>query len=96
MASSQNPNVVQRLSWPELCQSDEFAGRWVALDQVRYDPATSEPLEGEIVDVDDDLAELCGRLRARNRSSCRILHCDPSAYRMPESVRPSSPPPAWH
>lgn len=80
------------MSWDEMCQSEEYAGRWVALDRVRFDPATSQPLEGEVVDVDDDLAELCSRLRAADRTSCSILHCD--AQGTADLVRPSSPPPA--
>ena len=26
-----------RMSWPQIRQSDEYRGRWVALDNCRYD-----------------------------------------------------------
>ena len=64
------------MAWGELCRSDEFRGRWVALDNVRYDPVTSQPIEGEVVDADEDLADLCARMRSTDRTACAILHCD--------------------
>ena len=33
-------------------------------------------MEGDIVDTDEDLAELCGRLHEASRSKCIILYCD--------------------
>jgi hypothetical protein len=69
-----------RVAWRELCRSEEFRGRWVALDGVRYDPVTSQPIEGEVVDVDDDLADLCARMRSTDRTACAILHCDDAPY----------------
>jgi hypothetical protein len=35
-----------------------------------------QPVEGDVVDADEDLADLCGRLREAQRSSCAILFCD--------------------
>jgi hypothetical protein len=35
-----------------------------------------QPIEGDVVDADADIAELCGRLRESQRSSCAILFCD--------------------
>jgi hypothetical protein len=68
-----------RLRWSELCRCDEYRGRWVALDECRYDEATGEAAEGAVVDVDDDLVELCARIRASERKNCAILFCgDPS------------------
>jgi hypothetical protein len=49
---------------------------WVALDACRYDPTTRQPVEGDVVDADEDLAELCARMRETGRSSCTILLCD--------------------
>lgn len=64
-----------RMSWDEMRRSTELLGRWVALDNIRFAPGGSEPLEADLVDVDDDLAELCSRIREGARTSCRILHC---------------------
>jgi hypothetical protein len=64
-----------RLRWAELCRCDEFRGRWVALDGCRYDEATGQAAEGSVVDVDDDLVELCARIRASERKNCAILFC---------------------
>ncbi len=35
-----------------------------------------QPVEGDVVDSDADLADLCGRLREGQRSSCAILFCE--------------------
>jgi hypothetical protein len=61
--------------WPEICRSEHYRGRWIALDNVRFDPVTSQPLEADVVDVDDDIADLCSRMRAADRTSCAIVHC---------------------
>lgn len=65
-----------RMTWSEICSRAEFRGRWIALDGVRYDEATARPAEGTVVDSDDDLAELCSRIRRDNRRCCAILFCD--------------------
>jgi hypothetical protein len=78
------------MAWRELCQSDEYRGRWVALDNVRYDPVTSQPIEGEVVDTDEDLADLCARMRSTDRTACAILHCEADeTFRPIPSRRPS-------
>jgi hypothetical protein len=64
------------MTWDEICASREFRGRWVALDGVRYDEVTARPTEGSVVDSDDDLAELCGRVRSSDRHGCAILYCE--------------------
>ena len=77
------------LSWIELCRSAKFAGMWVALDSCRFDPDTRQPLEGDVVDADADLALLCGRMRETGRSNCAILFCDDEVFveeRGPTSV----------
>lgn len=61
----------------------------MALDNVRYDPATAQPLEGEVVDADEDLGDLCTRMREADRTSCAILHCEEEAT-VPMSLRPLS------
>jgi hypothetical protein len=64
------------MTWSQICSNGEFRGRWVALDGVRYDEATSRPVEGTVIDADDDLAELCNRIRKANLQHCAILFCE--------------------
>lgn len=82
--------MATRLPWPEICRSEQYRGRWVALDNVRYDPATAQPLEGEVVDADVNLGDLCTRMREADRTSCAILHCEE------EAPLPMSPRPLYH
>lgn len=79
-----------RMTWPELCRSEEFKGMWVALDNCRYDKATLQPVEGDVVDTDTELADLCSRLREAGRGSCAILFCEADV--LVETRRPSRPP----
>ncbi len=65
-----------RMTWPELRQSPQLRGRWVALDNCRYDEESLQPIEGDVVDADEDLAELCGRMRQAGRGSCAIFFCE--------------------
>lgn len=67
------------MTWPEICQSEHLHGLWVALDQCRYDQTTMEPIEGEFVDADADLASLCSRMRETGRGSCAIRFCSEDA-----------------
>ncbi len=76
-----------KMAWPEICGSEQYRGRWVALDNVRYEPGTSQPLEGEVVDADDDLGDLCARMRASDRTACAILHCDDEPVTPPPYLR---------
>lgn len=82
--------MTTRMTWPELCTAEHFKGLWVALDNCRYDASTLQPLEGDVVDSDQELAELCGRLREAGRSSCAILFCEDEVQI--ESRRPSQIP----
>lgn len=68
--------IGERLSWDQIRGVDLFRGRWVALDACRYDEATGRATEGEVVDIDDDLAELCQRVRSSQRRHCAIVFCD--------------------
>ncbi len=76
-----------RMTWSEVCRSDRFRGRWVALDNVRYATGGTAPVEADVVDADEDLAELCSRMRASDRTSCAILFCEeplpPTSVRRP-------------
>lgn len=67
----------RRRLWTELCQDDELRGRWVALEQARYDGPT--PIDGEVVDFDDDLGNLCARVQNADYGPCAILFCDDKA-----------------
>jgi hypothetical protein len=80
---------MERMSWAEICSHDEFRGRWVALDSCRYDEHTGRATEGAVVDADDDLAELCTRIRESDWKNCAILFC---AETERELSRPSHPP----
>lgn len=65
--------ATHRLRWDEICSLDEFRGRWVALDECRYDEETGRATEGAVVDADDDLVALCARIRESERTNCAIL-----------------------
>jgi hypothetical protein len=70
----------QRWTWSEICTVGSYRGHWVALDACRYDQQdASVPVEGELVDHDENLPELCRRLRERSRSHCAILFCEEPA-----------------
>jgi hypothetical protein len=60
--------------WADLCKDGAYRGRWVALEGVRYD--SGAPMEGVVVDADDDLATLCTRVQASDYAGCAILFCD--------------------
>lgn len=79
-----------RLTWPEIRDSDDYRGRWVALDQCTYDTRTSEPVEGTVVDSDEDLVELCSRMQESDSRHCAILFCGGVAERTPTPVPPRS------
>lgn len=64
------------MTWPQICRTDEFKGLWVALDNCRYDQMTMRPIEGDVVDSDEELSALCSRMREAGRGSCSILYCD--------------------
>ncbi len=64
-----------RQTWPEIRQIEEYQGRWVALDHCRYDSRTAQPVEGSVVDSDEDLAELCTRIKQKEGRHCAILFC---------------------
>jgi len=84
-----------RLTWPQICRSDEYKGRWVALDACKYDPRTAQPAEGTVVDADADLAALCSRMQASDSKHCAILYCDARGFRdEPPASRRSTPAPA--
>lgn len=79
-----------RARWEELCASPAYRGRWVALDNPTYLPNSKELVEADVVDVDDDLAVLCARLRASSKKECCVLLCQ----KKQRSGAPSSRPPS--
>lgn len=64
---------MQRMTWTEICEREDLRGRWVAIDECRYDEVTGRATEGLVVDADDDLAELCNRVRASDLTNCAIV-----------------------
>jgi hypothetical protein len=89
-----------RLTWPQIKQSDAYRGLWVALDGCRYDARTAQPMDGVVVDADEDLVALCSRMQAGDSRHCAILFCDeeeaspapPPALPPPRARISSSPP----
>lgn len=68
-----------RMTWAELCASPAHLGRWVALEDVRYQDGALQ--DGELLDVDVDLAALCGRVQSADGSTCAIVFCEPTPPR---------------
>ncbi len=75
------------MSWPEALRSGRFRGFWVALDNCRFDKTTLQPVEGDVVDADEDLTELCARMQEKGRTSCSILFCDEDVLVQSPAVR---------
>ena len=74
MGSRVSVSGPQRLSLQNV-GLEGMRGRWVALDECRYDKRTSEIIEGSIVDSDEDLVELCTRIRRAELQHCAIVFC---------------------
>lgn len=66
---------MRGLSLQQAKQDGLLRGRWVALDECRYDTRTAQVIEGSIVDSDEDLVELCTRMRLADLQHCAILFC---------------------
>lgn len=90
VSSEKVSNMGDRMTWPEICHAEEYQGRWVALDHCRYDQATMQPIEGDVVDSDDDLGSLCARMREAGMSSCAIRFCDSDDAADPVAARASA------
>jgi hypothetical protein len=67
---------MQRMTWEEICRDDGLRGRWIALDDCSFDEASGRAVEGMVVDADDDLAELCTRMRESQWRNCSIVFAD--------------------
>lgn len=64
------------MTWEEICQNEALRGRWVAMDECCFDEATGRATGGLVVDSDDDLAELCNRMRESKWKNCSIVFAD--------------------
>lgn len=67
---------MERLTWDQICRRQECRGRWVALHECRYDEHTGKACEGDLVAIDDDLAELCERVTHSELRNVAIQYCD--------------------
>jgi hypothetical protein len=81
--------MTTRMTWPELCRSEQFKGLWVALDNCRYDQETRQPMEGDVVDSDEELSELCFRMREAGSGSCAIFFCDDDVFVASRALEPT-------
>jgi hypothetical protein len=61
------------MTWDEICTADDLRGRWVAIDDCSFDASTGCATSGLVVDCDDDLAELCSRMRDSAWRNCSIV-----------------------
>ncbi|RLB47313.1 MAG: hypothetical protein DRI90_26475 [Deltaproteobacteria bacterium] len=75
----------ERVQWDVLRRHSDYQGLWVALNAVRYDSGI--PLEGELVDVDEDLAVLCARIQSAEDTACAILFCEDKSSTARGAVR---------
>jgi hypothetical protein len=80
-----------RLTWEQIRARDEFQGRWVALDNCKYDPRTAQPVEGVVVDADEDLVALCQRMQRSENRHCAVHFCDEPEPEAPSSRAPAPP-----
>ena len=69
---------MHRMTWEEICTDEALRGRWIAMDECSFDEATGRATEGLVVDSDDDLAELCSRMRDSQWKNCSIVYADES------------------
>lgn len=77
---------MQRMTWEQICQHEELRGRWIAMDECSFDESTGHAREGLVVDSDDDLAELCNRMRESERTNCSIFYADDKTPPAPHSI----------
>jgi hypothetical protein len=64
---------MQKMTWKEICDNEDLRGRWVAIDGCLFDEKTGSAVSAEVVDADDDLAELCARIRESKWRNCSIM-----------------------
>lgn len=83
MEATERRSTKQRMTWEEICRSVELKGRWIALGECTYDEQTGHATEGLVVDADDDLGELCSRMRDSRWRNCAICFADGTAAPQP-------------
>lgn len=74
--SEEDQDGPSSMRWEEICECQKYRGRWVALHACRYDEHTGKATEGAVVDADEDLVELCSRMRMSDRKNCAILFAE--------------------
>ena len=70
---------MQRMTWEQICTNAALRGRWIAMNDCSFDETTGRAREGLVVDSDDDLAELCKRMRESDWKNCSIVFADATA-----------------
>lgn len=85
-ASDDWESSMEPMNWEDICRHEDFRGRWVALDECRYDEDSGRAMAGAVVDVDDDLVELCNRIRESERRNCAILFCGEDGAQEPPTA----------
>ena len=78
---------LPRMTWDEICTHEALRGRWVAMSDCSFDDATGRTTAGLVVDADDDLAELCSRIRDSEWKNCSIVLVDDSGKPAPRQRR---------
>lgn len=79
---------ASQLSWQQMLERPEYRGRWLALADCRYHEQSGRATHGVVVDQDDDLAQLCNRVRDAHRH-CAIVFCAERSEIEPSFERPS-------
>ena len=76
MQATERRTLMQRMTWSEILDSADLRGRWIALGECSFDEHTGHATEGLVVDADDDLGELCSRMRESRWRNCAICFAD--------------------
>jgi len=79
MQATERRSVRQRMTWSEILSSADLRGRWIALGECSFDEQTGQATEGLVVDADDDLGELCSRMRDSRWRNCAICFAEGEA-----------------
>lgn len=75
-AEAQDPSSDSRPPQSQFRDRHPYRGLWVALENCLYDGETKKPVEGDVVDSDEDFAALHSRMRRSGRCACAIVFCD--------------------
>jgi hypothetical protein len=67
---------MERMSWDDICRCERYRGRWVALARCHYDESSGKATEASVVDADDDLQQLCTRMRSCDQRNCEIRYAE--------------------